>query len=166
MVIRNEAETSNVYLGKKAKKLGIDIEQIVNRDGLVITGGGLYIVNLAPSYEEGGTHWTALYVDQKDRWAMYYDSLGVVPPLDVIRAVETYKRGMPLYYNTQQVQSFVQGYCGQHTLWFGYYLDKINRSRDPVKIISGFLKGFNAEDLTKNDDIVRANLKRVGFYNS
>ena len=57
-----------------------------------------------------GTHWVAWYKNGKTK--IYFDSYGVQPPLEVIKYL-----GRPIHYNTDQLQSAGEVFCGHLCLY-------------------------------------------------
>ena len=71
-----------------------------------------------------GTHWVAWY--KNDKTKIYFDSYGVQPPIEVIRYL-----GKLICYNTDQVQSAGQVFCGHLCL---YVLKELSMGHEFQKI--------------------------------
>ena len=75
-----------------------------------------------------GTHWVAWYKNGKNK--IYFDSYGVQPPTEVINYL-----GKPIRYNTDQVQSRGQVFCGHLCL---YVLKELNEGKEFQNILNKF----------------------------
>lgn len=91
---------------------------------------GYYIVNLDDSTNEG-THWVAFY--KANKLFIYFDSVGVVPPKEVIRCANTLSE---IYYNEKQIQDYNASSCGFYCIAFV----KFCNSRDTF---NNFIKRFS-----------------------
>lgn len=123
------SETTNFQLIRAAKKYGIPLIAVCFKDELKyirnLTKRSGYIINLANSNQEG-THWVALWVasaiaDRKVTEAFYFDSFGIVPPIEV-RQFAKRCGAKTLKYNTEQIQSINSGWCGEYCLDFLYFM--------------------------------------------
>lgn len=118
-------ETS-LELESWAKQRNIPLIGVYSRNTIPqkLRSGG-YIVNLDTNMGSG-THWVAFYValrcgDNTTASAAYFDSFGVVPPLEVQDSLKGYQT----VYNTLDIQSLSTGGCGLYCLLFiemMYYL--------------------------------------------
>ena len=70
--------------------------------------------------EADGSHWVSLYLKKYPNGKVapvYFDSFGSPPPTEV----ETFV-GMKVPYNTKDIQSIVENFCGFAALAFLYYI--------------------------------------------
>lgn len=119
-----ESNASSVQLIRLAAQHMIPLVGIFARDELPAKlGNGGYIVNMDDSAGPG-THWTAFYID--GRKAAYFDSFGVEPPLEVIRALKPYKYTI----NRKVIQNPASGYCGMYCLVF-IWMMRVLKDREP-----------------------------------
>lgn len=96
-----------------------------------------------------GSHWVGLII--KSDYALYSDSFGILPPLEV----EQVCKGKKLYYNKKQIQSLKATSCGYYCVAFLLY------SHD-VKAFNRFLETFvNYTDI--NDTILKQLLESKGL---
>ena len=105
-------------LEESCDRLKIPLVGIFSKDLLpkhCIPGG--YIINLQNHDEGHGSHWVALAVRADS--ALYFDSFGMPPPLQVIRFV---RDDYTLVYNKQDIQNIDSGVCGSYCLAFLYYI--------------------------------------------
>lgn len=105
-------------LEESCDRLKIPLVGIFSKDLLpkqCIPGG--YIINLQNHDAGHGTHWTCLAV--RGDSALYFDSFGMPPPLQVIRFV---RDDYTLVYNKQDIQNIDSGVCGSYCLAFLYYI--------------------------------------------
>ena len=75
---------------------------------------GGYVINLGDS-ETGGTHWVALYVENKR--GCYYDSYGMIYP-DEVKAF-----CKELIYNVKDQQHLTDTHCGYYCMGFLHYME-------------------------------------------
>ena len=75
-----------------------------------------------------GTHWVAWYKNGKTK--IYFDSYGVQPPTEVINYL-----GKLIHYNTDQVQSVGQVFCGHLCL---YVLKKLSIGNEFQNVLNKF----------------------------
>jgi hypothetical protein len=139
-----DSTTTNVQLMNLAKKMGLPLNAVVYKDLLDNEPfeDGAYILNMASSTDSnGGTHWIGLYVKYPD--AYYFDSFGVVPPLEIIKYCKD--NGIKkIIVSDKQIQRSQYGRCGQYTLAFLYAMHK---GRGPyLKRYQKFLNEYNIED--------------------
>jgi hypothetical protein len=125
----------------------IEMLEILKENNLKITGifykdqiprnnkDGWTIVNLQDSSEGGGTHWVCYYKSEKPI-ALYFDSYGMVPPLDIEERL-----GKLYAYNGQQLQKLEETSCG----YFVMACILCNRHGD-INDFEDFLKTFTSID--------------------
>jgi hypothetical protein len=119
--------TTPIELFNLAKKYNIQLDNVVMKDELCEQfkkkqgRTGNIIINLMRSDYGNGSHWVGLHIGDK---AIYFDSFGFPPPMEVIEYVRRlgYKR---VYYNDVQYQHIDDGYCGQWVLYFLSQLENL-----------------------------------------
>lgn len=145
---------SNTDLVELAEMMGLNITAI-SKDKLKYLkniGDGV-VLNLDSI--GGGTHWVALSILGKD--ACYFDSFGQEPPMSVIR----YCRGKTLIYNEFIIQNLNQEACGYYCLAFLHFMYS-NKSVTNMRYkLNSFIKPFDLDDTTKNDNILQSYFKRI-----
>ena len=79
--------TTDTQLKNMAQKLHLKLNAVVYKERLQFLKSmpGNYIINMNDAVD-GGSHWVALYLTTKQ--AFYFDSFGIMPPLDVIDFVK------------------------------------------------------------------------------
>lgn len=124
------ALTTNIQLMEAARRNHIPLLGVFFKDELPATiyDGG-YIINLQDKSEGGGgTHWTALYVENKN--SVYFDSFGAPPPESVKRFVKPIDK--QLVYSSKEIQNIVSGVCGYYVLYFLYYMSHRRRQEPNI----------------------------------
>jgi hypothetical protein len=120
----SHSSTTGNELIKYAKKNNIPLRRVCFKDKLndEIPCHGGYIINMADSTEHG-THWIALYLAKygKHCQAIYFDSFGKEPPIDIMTFCKRYGV-IELLVNNNQIQSINSGFCGQYCLDFLYFM--------------------------------------------
>ena len=120
--------TTNIELLHMADKLGFPLDVLSKNEfrGWKDKREGNYIINLQDSDKGMGTHWVGLIVYKKE--AYYFDSFGLLPPLDVIYFVNPYKKNTrDMYISNKQIQNIYGAYCGQYTISFIRFMKKTNK---------------------------------------
>ena len=102
---------------------------------------GAYVINL-DEYRDIGTHWVALYVNNKS--ITYFDSFGVEHiPKEIIKFIDNKK----IITNIFRIQAYVSIMCGYFCIGFINFMFNGNSLTDTNL--------FSSNDLKKNDDIIR-----------
>ena len=132
--------TSDSDLYTLADKAGVKLNNVVSRDELTKMPYDNYIINLAPS-TSAGTHWVALYLPSgSGRQAVYFDSFGMIPPLEVIKLIRNSGHSAYLC-NDKQIQDVRSGFCGEYCLAFLKYMNTPGSSQQNLKqFLSKFRK--------------------------
>lgn len=145
--MRYKPETSNIDLIKIAKAENIKLDAIVFKDELkYLKNNPVNIIINMSSSKHQGTHWTSLYINTnvqnttntttatantttntantttdseelESGIAIYFDSFGIEPPVEVINYVRS-KKIKYLFYNRLQYQHTDEGYCGEFSIVF------------------------------------------------
>ncbi len=115
---------------------------------------GNYIINLESS-EDGknkGTHWTTLVIQSPN--AMFYDSYGATPSLEIREFVKRNGKGIHLGFNNWVIQDIHSENCG-------YFCLDFLRNIIPTRLFesaNAYINQFQ-DDTRTNDDILRHNFK-------
>ncbi len=119
---------------------------------------GGYIINLQNTHDRNGnrlegTHWVSLYVEGK--YICYFDSYGIVPPLEIMKFGKKISRKMLV--NTVHIQNIYSGYCGLYCLEFIEYM--YEKRRVPFeKRFADFINLWNPEP-TQNLKLLKRYMK-------
>ena len=98
-------------------------------------GERMFIVNLQPSTQGSGTHWTALF-DCDPTFVSYFDSEGEPdPPRDVLQRMTA--TGKRMVFSRSWVQAFTSDACG---LFCVYYLNRLLAGEAPERVVVDELK--------------------------
>ena len=120
---------------------------VFSRDNLPNTiTNGAYVINL-DEYEDIGTLWVALYVNNKT--LTYFDPFGVEHiPKEIIKFIES---GFPdnknMITNIFRIQAYDSIICGYFCIGFINFMFNGNSLTDYTNL-------FSPNDLKKNDDII------------
>ena len=108
---------------------------------------GWYIVNMQSSTDGNGTHWCAF---KNSNPAIWFDSFGVIPPLDVLA-----RTNYSLLYSSEQIQDLQSSCCG----WYSIACILYDNPKVPAdKSLDNFIQKFSTN--TKlNDKILNKLLK-------
>ena len=109
---------------------------------------GAYVINL-DEYHDIGTHWVALYVNNKI--VTYFDFFGVEHILKEIMEFINHKKIITNIYRIQAYDSIMCGY---------FYIGFINFMFNG-KSLTDYTNLFSPNDFNKNDNII---LKYFGLY--
>ena len=115
---------------------------VFGRDNLPNTiKNGAYVINL-DEYRDIGTHWVALYVNNKT--VTYFDSFGVEHiPEEIIKFIGNKK----IITNIYRIQVYDSIMCGYFCIGFINFMFNGNSLTDYTSL-------FSPNDLKKNDDII------------
>ena len=103
---------------------------------------GAYVINL-DEYHDIGTHWVALYVNNKT--IIYFDSFGVEPiPKEIIKFIGNNKK---LIANIYRIQAYDSIMCGYFCIRFINFIFNGNSLTDYTNL-------FSSNNFKKNDDII------------
>ena len=101
-----------------------------------------YVINV-DEYRDIGPHWVALYVNNKT--AIYFDSFGVEHiPKEIMKFIGNKK----IITNTYRIQAYDSIMCGYFCIGFINFMFNGNS-------LTNYTRLFSANDLKKNDDIIR-----------
>ena len=113
---------------------------------------GAYVINL-DEYHDIGTHWVALYINNKI--IIYFDSFGVDHiPKEIIKFIgnneqssSTKARNKKIITNIYRIQAYDSIMCGYFCIGFINFTFDGNSLTDYTNL-------FSPNDLKKNDDII------------
>ena len=109
---------------------------------------GAYVIN-HDEYHDIGTHWVALYVNNKI--VAYFDSFGVEHiPKEIMKFINRKK----IMRNIYRIQAFDSIMCGYFCIGFINFMFN-------GKSLTGYTNLFSPNDFNKNDNII---LKYFGLY--
>ena len=103
------------------------------------------------SDDGNGTHWVFMYID-KDGKALYFDSFGVPPPVEIEKFLKMFK---PFYVNDRQIQDMKSTNCGFYCIALDSFLKyQYDKKSD---LISNYAKFINmwSFDTKTNDKILK-----------
>lgn len=140
---------SNYDIIELADEMNINLIGVFAKDKLnnVPVQNGGYVINLDNS-TGGGTHWVGFYIDGND--AIYFDSFGSVPPL----SVERFCRNKKFIHSDFIIQNLNQEACGYYQLAFLHYMTYSKHKNSRYKL-NNFIKPFDLDDTTQNDNILQ-----------
>jgi hypothetical protein len=104
------------------------------------------IINLDSSKNDG-THWVCAYNDKFSKYVYYFDSYGVLPPINVVKYLNT--SGKTILYNTSQLQSLISSMCGYYCVFICKELYKHKSFYDTVYALNRLNKNDNDMFLKK-----------------
>ena len=115
---------------------------VLSRDNLSNTiKNGAYVINL-DEYHDIGTHWVALYVNNKI--AIYFDSFGVEHiPKEIMKFINRKK----IITNIYRMQPYDLIMCGYFCIGFINFIFN-------GKSLTDYTNLFSPNDFNKNDDII------------
>ena len=115
---------------------------VFSRDNLASTvKNGAYVINL-DEYHDIGTHWVALYVNNKT--ITYFNSFGVEHiPKEIMKIIARKK----IITNIYRIQAYDSIMCGYFCIGFINFMFN-------GKILTDYTNFFSPNDLKKNDDII------------
>ena len=102
---------------------------------------GIYIINL-DEYSNIGTHWIALYVNNKT--ATYFDSFGIE---HIPKEIRVFIGDKDIIASIYRIQSYDSIMCGYYCIGFTDYMLK-------GKILTDFTNLFSPNNFKKNDDVI------------
>ena len=115
---------------------------------------GFYIVNMESKRKSSlGSHWVCIL--SYPSFCFYFDSFGVVPPMEVIRFIKT--RHSKYYINDIEIQDYNSSACGFYCIGLSIYVKrKINTyNNDYIKCINAFINNFNHKQSRDNDYLLK-----------
>lgn len=112
-------ETSSEWFKKQCKFNKIKLNKIgLNNNNFYSKckwKPGFYIINLSQTLP--GTHWTAIAIPENKKYAIYFDSYGVIPDDKVINSLKK-QNIKKIYFSNYAIQSINSKACGHYCLVF------------------------------------------------
>ena len=142
--------TSNFELLDIAESYGIHNLNVIMNDQLqnYKFKTGYYVVNLEDS-DHGGTHWVSVIVENGR--ALYFDSFGVVPSLEVEEWLHNSK--YKYVFNNRIIQHIDSIACGYFALGLIIYVI-LEKTKPLYEVVNDYLNLFDLNDYKKNDKII------------
>lgn len=113
------------------------------------------LISNTQSSDEPGEHWIAIYI-RRDGVACFFDSFGNAPDADCFPASFhnfLKNNSTVVQYSDKQVQDYTSDTCGQHCVFFLYYISRGYEYENIIKIYHN--------DLLKNDVMVSLFVKKL-----
>ena len=119
---------------------------VFSRDNLGSTvKNGAYVINL-DKYHDIGTHWIALYVNNKI--VTYFDSFGVEHiPKEIMKFIVRKKKKIIIITNIYRIQAYDSIVCGYFCIGFINFMFN-------GKSFTDYTNFFSPNYFNKNDDII------------
>lgn len=142
---------SNFDIMDIAKFYKIKLNDVTMKDLLHydLPKDGFYVINLDSS-ANGGTHWTALVIRNKD--IFYFDSFGCLPTNETIAFFS--KRNKHYGYSDPQIQDLNSDYCGFFCLALFLYINN-HKNQSIFDASNDFIELFAPN--TKYNDVLLEN---------
>jgi hypothetical protein len=161
---------SNFEIEDICREMGLDCVGVYSKDRLpkYKTHGGYY-VNLQ-NYEDGnGTHFTFFFLSARPPGrpsgggdAIYFDSFGMPPPLEVEAFIREKERSLSLeniMYNNRDIQDLQSKRCGWFCIALHYFLTyEQDSNKSLMENYSNFLSTWSFNSKT-NDKILEEYLR-------
>jgi hypothetical protein len=134
--IRKSRTTEN-QLENFAKKNKINLNGVYSKNQLnnLKPKNGGYIINMQDSNKGNGTHWVCCWIDKNE--SIYFDSFGIVPPIEIENFIQEFKPGM-VFHSNIDIQNINSGGCGQYCMDFLYFMTK-GQKKTPVENFRSFI---------------------------
>lgn len=147
------AITSNFEIEESCLRNNIPLVGIYFKDLLPeFKQQGGYIFNLADHDDpNGGTHWTAAWVEGKQN--NYFDPFGIAPPENIKSFLRRYE------YSTLHVQNINSYICGYYCLYFLFFMSR-KQTMSADKRFQAFLSLWD-HDPEKNRSLLADYLKAM-----
>ena len=110
------------------------------------------VVNLQDYFSGTGTHWVCLFNDENLNDVEYFDSFGLVPPIEVVEYLKTANKN--IVYNDAQIQNINSILCGYYCI---YYI----KQRDSGRAANDVLSDFHEKPTAFNEAFMKYFAKRV-----
>ena len=149
---------SNFDIIELCNQMNINLIDCLPKDMLKLkkpVNGG-YVINLDNSTsDKGGTHWVSLWIDNNQ--ACYFDPFGTLPPKEII----IFCKKKVFVYSKDQVQNVDQSCCGYYCIAFLHFINYKRIKNNLKTSLNLFLKPFDLDNTTKNDNILQDYLKNI-----
>ena len=115
---------------------------------------GAYVINL-DEHRDIGTHWVALYVNNKT--IIYFDSFGVEHvPKEIMKLIDSHRKN--IITNIFRIQAYDSIMCGYFCIGFINFMFNGNSLTDYTRL-------FSPNNFKKKDDIILKYFKSIGRKN-
>ena len=149
---------SNFDIEEICKELKLPIVGVYSKDELegIDKYEGSYYVNMQDSDDGNGTHWVLMYID-KDGKALYFDSFGVPPPVEIENFLKMFK---PFYVNDRQIQDMKSTNCGFYCIALDIFLKyQYDNKNDLIYNYAKYINMWSFDTQT-NDKILKEYMKK------
>lgn len=141
---------TNFELEELAQKHSIPLNTVVCKDQLPpIARPGGYIVNMQDSHDGNGTHWVCVYIEGQR--AAYFDSFGVLPPVEIEQFLKPYQ---PYLYSIREIQNIRSSICGYYCLYMLWFMSR-NKKVPFKQRFESMLLQFSKTDPELNKKILQ-----------
>ena len=136
---------SSLQVANYLQLLDVDGDIFMIADLPQFVTGQCIVVNIDPTENGAGTHWTAFLVGSSN--VFYFDSFGAPPPLKIVSLARN--AGLPIFWNNFIVQDINSDACGYYCVLFLYEM----QSRPSKATFNAFVNKFHDNTL-QNEHIV------------
>ena len=120
---------------------------------------GAYIVNLDSQINNrGGTHWTALFL--KNKQAIYFDPFGLTVPLPTRNFITRYKPTKILF-STRQIQQMDSELCGYFVFYFLYFFSNLHKNNNNLEYLVAKHNRIYVQQNRKLNDLIIQKLMKL-----
>jgi hypothetical protein len=139
---------TNFELEDIANHYGLNLNAIVMKDELknYQPRNGNYIINLQSSSQGNGSHWIALFVQDKN--CFYCDSFGVICPTEITAFCKRIPKSR-LGFSEKQIQFIESETCGFYALGLLIHINQ-SKNKDIYKSASDFINIFSYDTKYNN----------------
>lgn len=122
----NLGELSNIDLIKICKEYKLNVQGIHCKDRIPENVEGWNIINM-DNHTGQGTHWICFYKNNDSNDNIFWDSFGVVPPVEIDDLLHPYT------YNHKDVQYLDSSSCGWWCIFCIWFCSKYNNKTEGLK---------------------------------
>ena len=144
---------SNFDIIELCKSVNLPLVGVYSKDELPnIIKPGSYYVNLQDSSEGNGTHWVMFYIDSKMKNAIYFDSFGYPPPIEIENFLSKFKN---VPYSNRHIQDIKSTNCGLFCICLDLYLKYYAEKN--LNLLDNYFKFINlfSHHTESNDEILK-----------
>lgn len=161
---------TNLEINDLAQRMRLNFAGCFNKNELprYFESGKTYIINIQDSHDENntplpGSHWTAFMIidTPSKKVPFYFDSFGMGPPEDLDKRIrKQIGKKTKIAYSMKQIQhKDVSAACGWFSLAWAHFMSRQADGHyfrhDLFDRYGDFVELFDAEQLQRNDDILR-----------
>lgn len=125
--------------------LGVNGEVVMIDELNSFVPGQFTVVNIDPTPNGAGTHWTAVVVNRSR--LLYFDSFGAPPPVKIVTLARS--AGLPILWNNFIVQDINSDACGYYCVLFLWAM----KTKQSVESYNAFVNTFY-DDTLQNEHIM------------